>query len=416
MGHDNFPSRLSPRPGMGVKYVSYYGALGYFVAAKRYMLGLSRMDLPLTWTPMLPDEKQHHVLHPFTGNRTGDRELDPLCNAPVDYDTVILHIPPDLFPRWFEQERGKRILCYTVWETDRLPPGWPALLNQTSHVLVPSQWNWEVFRRNGVTSPITVVPHIPETNHDQNKPAFRDLSPADYVFYTVESWTARKAVWDTIRCYLRAFTATDPVVLVIKTNRVCYGRPLAPAVQLPGALARLAERIGAFLPGPYQKTTVQQFLRRILREHRDPARILLIIDELTEEEIHRLHGRGDCYVSLSHSEGWGLGVFEAAHRGKPVIITGYGGQRDFLPEDLAYLLPYTMVPARDETGCAGLTSGQRWSQPSLPDAVRLMKYVFENRDEARARSRKLGDFVRTRFDGDETIRRLLSVIREERRP
>ena len=45
-----------------------------------------------------------------------------------------------------------------------------------------------------------------------------------------------------------------------------------------------------------------------------------------------LNGHGiDAPVFLrARAEGWGLGAFEAAQLGKPVIMTGYGGQRDFL--------------------------------------------------------------------------------------
>lgn len=414
--HTDIIHHMRQRPCAGVKYVSYYGSTGYFVAAKRYMLGLRRTGLSLTWTPMIPDSQQGHALIPFPGNQTGDRELDDLCNAAIDYDAVILHIAPGLFPRWLEQERGKRILAYTVWDTDRLPHDWPALLNQTDRVLVPSQWNHKVFQQSGVTVPITVVPHIAGTNNRPAGHGFGDLIPTDYVFYTIETWTARKAVWDTIRCYLDAFTAADPTVLIVKTNTTYYGRPMAPVLRLPRSLARLVERVGRFFPGAYQKIDVETFMHRVRREYAAPARIEVITDELAEEEIHRLHSRGDCYVSLCRAEAWGLGAFEATNYGKPVIITGYGGQREFLPQELAYLVPYTIVPACDETDRAGITADQHWAQPSLPDATRLMRHVFENRDEAEARGRKLRTFVKDRFDGKKTIRQLLSVIRGESHP
>jgi glycosyltransferase involved in cell wall biosynthesis len=161
---------------------------------------------------------------------------------------------------------------------------------------------------------------------------------------------------------------------------------------------------------------VENFLRRIRRRYASPARIQVMTDELPEEEIKRLHARGDCYVSLCRAEGWGLGAFEAANHGKPVIMTGYGGQRDFLPEALAYLVPYTLVPVRDEMHGAGFSPEQHWARPSLPDAIRLMRHVFENREEAEARGRRLRTFVQHRFQGDRTIRKLLSVIRGEPHP
>jgi len=113
----------------GVKYISLYGALGYFTAAKRYMLGLRNAGVPFTWTPMIPGRSWGISLEPFAGESIGDQELDPFCNRRIEYDTVIIHTSPDLYPFWIQREPHKRIIGYTVWETDRLPNRWLPHLN-----------------------------------------------------------------------------------------------------------------------------------------------------------------------------------------------------------------------------------------------------------------------------------------------
>ena len=53
-------------------------------------------------------------------------------------------------------------------------------------------------------------------------------------------------------------------------------------------------------------------------------------DELGPEGVigdDAIHAIGDCYVSLTHGEGWGMGAFDAATLGKPVLITGWGSPR-----------------------------------------------------------------------------------------
>lgn len=67
---------MDERAGGDIKYVSLYGALGYFVAAKRYMLELLRCDIPLTWTPMVPGASWGIGLEPFNGRAVGDDDLD----------------------------------------------------------------------------------------------------------------------------------------------------------------------------------------------------------------------------------------------------------------------------------------------------------------------------------------------------
>src|SRR6056300_172620 len=51
---------------------------------------------------------------------------------------------------------------------------------------------------------------------------------------------------------------------------------------------------------------------------------------VSDEEMEKIHGMGDCYVSFSSSEGVGMGAVEAALRNKPVIITDYGGAPEYI--------------------------------------------------------------------------------------
>ena len=132
---------------------------------------------------------------------------------------------------WIRSERqaGRRVLGYTVWEIERLPNHWPAILNRLDGVIVPCQWNVEVFRRSGVVVPIHVVPHLPqfETRPGGPTPDVARLqarnrtlaaSAGRFVFYTVGYWSNRKAPYLAIEAYLRAFRARDPVLMVVKTN------------------------------------------------------------------------------------------------------------------------------------------------------------------------------------------------------
>jgi len=51
---------------------------------------------------------------------------------------------------------------------------------------------------------------------------------------------------------------------------------------------------------------------------------------VSDEDMEKIHGMGDCYVSFSSSEGIGMGAVEAALRNKPVIITDYGGAPEYI--------------------------------------------------------------------------------------
>ena len=51
---------------------------------------------------------------------------------------------------------------------------------------------------------------------------------------------------------------------------------------------------------------------------------------LSDEDLEKVHDRGHCYVNCSHSEGVGMGAVEAALRAKPVVITDYGGLKEYV--------------------------------------------------------------------------------------
>lgn len=370
----------------GVKYVSLHETSGYGRAARPFILGLDQAGVPVTWVPMVPGRALGLGYQPQERRAPGDPLLDPLWNRPLRYETVILHTVPEYLPFWREREPNKRILLHTVWETDRLPRHWPDLLNQADGLIVPCHWNRRVFREGGVSVPISVIPHILT---DLPEVAARSEHNASvFVFYTIGEWTERKAIAELVRCYLDEFSADESVCLVIKTSRWDQTLPRRALFRRSSAKA----------------------LRRLLRPYGSPARIRLIAEQIDEPQLAALHQTGDCYVSLCHSEGWGLGAFEAAGAGRAVIMTGYGGHRDYLAPDTAYLVDYRLTPVRVRRGRRSYSRDQRWAIADPAHARRLMRRVFEQREEARTRAVRLEGFVRQNFNQDTVIPLLIEVL------
>jgi glycosyltransferase involved in cell wall biosynthesis len=331
-------------------------------------------------------------------------EISELAHVKADYDTVLIHTVPEYYPEWIERERalGRRVLGYTVWELERLPNHWPAILNLLDGVLVPCRWNRRVFEDSGVTVPIHVVPHISQFE-DRTEPDAAGLSrrlgaagsPERFVFYTIGHWSNRKAPYLVAEAFLRAFDESDEVSLVIKTSRNDITR------------RHRHWRNGFRMRHPSPRDA----FRRLEAQFKNPPPIVLITEEtLSPGEMLALHGRGDCFVSLTRTEGWGLGAFEAARLGKPVIMTGYGGQRDFLDPALSHLIDYDMVAVDEPIWSANYRETDRWAEPSLPEAVAAMKEVRANPTAANARARILADRIRERFSQEAVTRALLGAL------
>jgi glycosyltransferase involved in cell wall biosynthesis len=398
---------------MGLKYISLHGALGYFAAAKRYMLGLVHAGIPLTWTPMVPGKAWGLPLQPYTGRTIGDADLDRYCNTPLDYDTVIVHTAPDLYPRWKSLEADKRLIGYTTWETDKPPRYWIPLLNKMDRLLVPSSWNREVFRSSGVFVPIDALPHIADPAAPAAPEGSVKKTAEPFVFYAIESWTARKNLEKTIHCFLKTFTARDHTRLLVKTTPFLYRQnPLTRLRRLRSLYRKLRRLFRVSLLTSLRPGSAE-YLRAIESKYPAPPPIDFLTKEVSEEGIRNIHRQGDCYISLSHAEGWGLGAFDAAARGKPVIITGYGGQMDYLLPDMSYPVDYTLAPVRDDDDPRNFTPDQKWAEPSLEDASKWMRHVYEHRQEARHKGERLQRYVQDTFSEKRIIDRLIRILQNE---
>jgi glycosyltransferase involved in cell wall biosynthesis len=130
--------------------------------------------------------------------------------------------------------------------------------------------------------------------------------------------------------------------------------------------------------------------------HRDPPAVRLVARELGDNDICALHRRGNCFVSLCRSEGWGLGAFDAAAHGKPVVTTGYGGQLDYLAGS-PYLVDYDLVPVHDPAGFPSYSPAQRWAEPDVDHGARLLREVMSNRREAETVAGSMGGQIRWRY-------------------
>jgi glycosyltransferase involved in cell wall biosynthesis len=301
---------------------------------------------------------------------------DPLPREhAVDGAPTVAHLVPEYYPLVRTVVPDGPFVAHTVWESDRLPRHWPELLNDTDLVIVPTEWNRTVFVDSGVHVPVAIVPHVATAVAPGDRGCALDVSDDDYVFYTIGRWDERKATFLTVRAYLDAFTAADPVVLVVKTG---------PRIEMPP---------GEWGAGnPLSWTTAWQ-VAALVRDYRNPARVRVEAETWTDDRIAGLHTRGNCYVTLARGEGWGIGAFDATAYGNPVVATGWGGFLEYLDAESAFLVDHTLT-AVEHNAFASYSPDQQWAAPDLDHAVEQLRAVVA--DPGRARGRAEGACARVR--------------------
>lgn len=362
-----------------IHYVVEAGDSGFAVAGREAIRTLVAAGVEVTWEPMAWRDGRMQSYH---GPLPPDPLLDPRRQAPSRPDAVVLHMMPSLLEHWLERYGEHRLIVHTVWESDRLPAGWGTLLNRVHAVIVPCRWNAQVFRNSGVDVPIHIIPHTLSEDISLERP---EPTGRKTVFYSIGLWTSRKAIGQLVRAYLSAFDRADETELVLKTSAK--------------DLSRLSRQFAVrHLLNAWN--TSARSLTRLRREYDSRAPIRLLTGHDPRAQIVNLHMHSHCYTSLCHAEGWGLGAFEAAALGNPVVMTGFGGQTEFLDPDLSHLVDYTMVPCAANFFEGFFTPEQSWAEADHQSAVNALRDVHENRAAAFAKARVLQARIREHYSAE----------------
>jgi glycosyltransferase involved in cell wall biosynthesis len=397
-----------------IKYISYGDTSGYGLAGLAYLRGLVNLGHRLWWRPIFwgagglqywareLGREQLEIVRAAEGDPTL-RDIHAVLDATetaCEYDTVIAHIVPEYLPGTFEP--GKRNLAYCAWESDTIPAHWPEILNRYDAVLVPSAFNAETFRRGGVRVPVFVLPHIRRHAHDEVTPAARAKLrgllqiPADnFVFYSVGAWMLRKDFPRLVQAYVEEFSQAEPVSLLIKTSTRSVHH------ELPQERGKTPQQM------------VQEAADQANAEcRRQGAHItVLSADGLSGAWIDCIHQVGDAFVSLSRAEGWGMGGFEAALLGRPVLMTGWGGALDYLGADNPLNLAFSLEPI-DWPGTS-YAPDHRWAVADIADVRRKLRCVFDARGEPLDSVTQLSERLCNEFSESRVMRTFAAILRAE---
>lgn len=259
--------------------------------------------------------------------------------------------------------RDKLRLGLWAWEIDRLPPVWLRERRFVHAVAAPSRFVQAIFEE-GWGEPVRLTPwplaaSPPPPRGEPQRSGLTFGAAMD-----LGSTVARKNPFAVVEAFRRAFTASDPVRLLIKL------RDPGSAPAASGDLARLCAAPG--------------------------AAVEIETGTLAAAELEAWWRRIDVFVSLHRSEGFGLLPAEAMQRGIPVIATDWSATADFVDAANGWPIPARTVAIRDETGRYALP-GATWGEPDLAAAVAAMRAAAARPEEVRRRGRAAADTIAASF-------------------
>lgn len=338
-----------------VTYISAaFDASGYAEAARNNMAALMEVGVPLEALSLSFEQFKSDL--GVLGQKIKNISV-PKSSGQIN----IIHTTPSIFKNFID--KSKYNIGYTTWETTHLPCGWTEEINKLDEVWVPCQQNVQIFKDSGVSIPIYCIPHTFNRSLFEQEAAemkLQHLNKDDYVFYSVFQWTERKNPIAMLKAYFTEFKTDEKVCLILKTYMIN-----------PGNLS--------------EKDKIKQAIQEVKSKLylKNYPKILLIDDLLSRTQLHQLHKMSDCYLSFHRNEGFGVPVAEAMIAANPVISTNYGGTTDFVLENqTGYPVSYQMTP------CYGMpwetyAGYMNWADINICDAKQKMRYVFNNREEAK---------------------------------
>ena len=311
-------------------------------------------------------------------------------------------------PGEFEKMASVNIGVTAATETTKISPEWLSKCLEMDKIIVVSEHTKNSIVDTKYTAthnatgqtviaqvncPVDVI-HYPVKSYKKTKLGL-DLK-YDTNFLTVGTWIPRKNMDNTIKWFVEAF-AYEEVGLVVKTS-----------------LAKncLADR-----------RMCENKLKAILKDFPDrKCEVYLLHGDMTEQEMHSLYQEKKitALVSLSHGEGYGLPLFEAAYSGLPIIATNWSGHLDFLKmpmksksKQMFYPVSCDVKFIQKEAVWPGvLIAESEWAFPKEWDAKKKMKSLLKTKTAAKSQATKLKKYLNENFSQEIMMDKVIQSVSE----
>jgi len=289
-------------------------------------------------------------------------------SAPTD-----VHIRHQWPPNFTPPGQGHWVIIQP-WEYGRLPEEWIEPMSaMVDEIWVPSRHVLKSYVASGVPADrVQVIPNGVNTElFSPAAPPYPLGTGKGFKFLFVGGTIWRKGIDVLLQAYLNCFNSSDDVVLIVKD----MGQESFYKGQGAGGM-----------------------IRKIQENPRHPE-ILYLTEMLDDRQMPGLFAACDCLVHPYRGEGFGLPVLEAMACGVPVMVTAGGSTDDFCTVETSFAIPSRRVEINN-LGMR-LAGGAGWVlEPDANELKRLLRYVYEYREEAREKASCALEQVRAEYSWD----------------
>jgi hypothetical protein len=201
----------------------------------------------------------------------------------------------------------------------------------------------------------------------------------------------RKDVGMLVKVFLETFkNVKNPPGLILKTSGATFSK-----LDRRETLAKLNAIKRSVVGGLYQPN------------------VYLIHGQLTDEEMNALynHPKVKAHITFTKGEGFGRPLLEASLSAKPIIASGWSGQLDFLPKELAILLPGQLTEVHQSAAWDNIILKEaKWFTPNYNYAAQVIRDVFEHYKKYQTNAVKLAAINESKFSFEKMRKGFLEIL------
>lgn len=305
--------------------------------------------------------KHHIAIRPIYMGSSVDDNPDELLlqmekTSFTEYDLVIQKVLPHLF----EKTKVPTIGLFTLetGELKRCP--WYDHMSIMDGILVPSEFEKSTIEESGLKTPVWAISEPVDTSVYTTEWGHLETIPKDgFNFYFVGEFIPRKNLDALIKAFHVEFHRSEPVNLIIKTNRSGMDS------------YSLAEMVHNHIND----------IKRRMRIYDRPELYkseLIITGRLTEEDMCKLHCSCNCFVMPSRGEAFCRPAVDAMGFGNTPIVTANTGMTDYIDESVGWVIPSIKAPVDSAVyPLPSLYTGREtWSEIDILELGKAMRMAY----------------------------------------
>lgn len=298
---------------------------------------------------------------------------------------------------------GYKIIFTMIETSDGIHNDYVEKLNLFNEIWVPSHYAKSIFEKSGVRSKIYVIPLGVDVSRYKPSDSIMDFGQDfnSFKFLSVFKWSYRKGYDILLKSYLEEFSSDEDVSMLLVSRSLSNLRD--------SGTEKIIEDFQSVCSG-------------IGKSEEELPHVALYSEKIPEFDMPKVYNACDCFTLISRGEGFGLPYCEAAACGLPVIASNCTGQTEFLKEDNSYLINPEGYAESNLTGhftgmakMSRFYEGQKFpvfNENSIKKIRKVMRCVYENKEESRKKAEKLRSDVVNNFRWDQTVDKVLSRLRD----